>query len=127
RAQEVGHRLAADEARRRDGRHRDSDVQAAGDPPLIARGRGWRGPLPGHRAAARGQHPSLPATGGNAMSGVQVETRRETARTGTAEYVLDRWGHQLQRLRLHLLLSIVLAIWSVPRIELSVNAFRYGQ
>ena len=61
------------------------------------------------------------------MSGVQVETRRETARTGTAVSVLDRWGHQLQRLPLHLVIIIFIAIWIVPTIGLIVNSFRNVQ
>jgi len=61
------------------------------------------------------------------MSGVQVETRRETARAGTAVSVLDRWGHQLQRLPLHLVIIIFIAIWIVPTIGLIVNSFRNVQ
>ena len=61
------------------------------------------------------------------MSGVQVETRRETARAGTAVSVLDRWGHQLQRLPLHLVIIIFIAICIVPTIGLIVNSFRNVQ
>lgn len=58
------------------------------------------------------------------MSGVQVETRRETAPISAAATALDRWGHLLQRLPLHLVIVIFIAIWIIPTIGLIVNSFR---
>jgi alpha-glucoside transport system permease protein len=57
------------------------------------------------------------------MSGVQVTTQ-EMARPKTAVSVLDRWGHQLQRLPLHLIIVVFIAIWIVPTIGLVINSFR---
>ena len=61
------------------------------------------------------------------MSGVQVTTRPEAARATSAASVLERWGHQLQRLPLHLVIIIFIAIWIVPTIGLIVNSFRNVQ
>ena len=61
------------------------------------------------------------------MSQAEVTTRRETAGAGVAVGVLDRWGHQLQRLPLHLVIIIFIAIWIVPTIGLIVNSFRNVQ
>ncbi|TMG07990.1 MAG: carbohydrate ABC transporter permease, partial [Chloroflexi bacterium] len=61
------------------------------------------------------------------MSQAEATTRRETAGAGAAVGVLDRWGHQLQRLPLHLVIIIFIAIWIVPTIGLIVNSFRNVQ
>jgi len=61
------------------------------------------------------------------MSGVQVTTRPEAARATSAASVLERWGHQLQRLPLHLVIIIFIAIWIVPTIGLIINSFRNVQ
>ena len=58
------------------------------------------------------------------MSSARVETRRETARVSTAADALGSWGRQLQRLPLHLVIIIFVAIWIVPTIGLIVNSFR---
>jgi alpha-glucoside transport system permease protein len=60
------------------------------------------------------------------MSGVQVTTRQE-ARAVAPVSVLERWGHQLQRLPLHLVIIVFIAIWIVPTIGLIVNSFRNVQ
>ncbi|TMB79672.1 MAG: carbohydrate ABC transporter permease [Chloroflexi bacterium] len=58
------------------------------------------------------------------MSGVQVTTRRETAPVTAAGTALDRWGRALQRLPLHLVIVIFIAIWIVPTIGMIINSFR---
>ena len=59
------------------------------------------------------------------MSGVQATTTgREAARTTAAVSVMDRFGHNLQRLPLHLVIIIFVAIWIIPTFGLIVNSFR---
>jgi len=58
------------------------------------------------------------------MSGVQVTTRREAAPVTAAATALDRWGRALQRLPLHLVIVIFIAIWIVPTIGMIINSFR---
>ena len=48
------------------------------------------------------------------MSGVQATTSRPAAQAKAAVSVLDRWGQDLQRLPLHLVIIIFCAIWIVP-------------
>jgi alpha-glucoside transport system permease protein len=58
------------------------------------------------------------------MSGVQVTTGREIARPNAAAVALERWGHNLQRLPLHIVIAIFVAVWIVPTIGLIINSFR---
>jgi alpha-glucoside transport system permease protein len=58
------------------------------------------------------------------MSGVQATTQREMAPTVVAVGALERWGYQLQRLPLHLVIIIFCLIWIVPTIGMIVNSFR---
>jgi alpha-glucoside transport system permease protein len=58
------------------------------------------------------------------MSGAQVTTSRTAAPAKAAVSVLDRWGHNLQRLPLHVVIIIVCAIWVVPTIGMVINSFR---
>lgn len=55
---------------------------------------------------------------------VEVTTRPEVARASAAATVIDRWGHQLQRLPLHLVIIVFIAVWIVPTIGLVINSFR---
>ncbi len=55
---------------------------------------------------------------------VEVTTRPEAARASAVAVALDRWGHQLQRLPLHLVIIVFIAVWVVPTIGLAVNSFR---
>ena len=57
------------------------------------------------------------------MSGVQVSTR-EVARVSAPVGILDRFGHNLQRLPLHLVIIIFVAIWIVPTVGMIINSFR---
>jgi alpha-glucoside transport system permease protein len=57
------------------------------------------------------------------MSGVQATTR-EMAPPAVAVSFLDRWGHQLQRLPLHVVIIVFCLIWIVPTIGMAVNSFR---
>lgn len=58
------------------------------------------------------------------MSGVQVTTGREIARPNVAVVALERWGHNLQRLPLHIVIAIFVAIWIIPTLGLIINSFR---
>ncbi|HEV2036156.1 MAG TPA: carbohydrate ABC transporter permease [Candidatus Dormibacteraeota bacterium] len=58
------------------------------------------------------------------MSGVQVTTRRETAQSTAASRAMDRWGHNLQRLPLHIVIAVFIAIWLIPTLGLIINSFR---
>jgi alpha-glucoside transport system permease protein len=51
-------------------------------------------------------------------------TGREAARTSSPSATMDRFGHTLQRLPLHLVIIIFVAIWIVPTFGLIVNSFR---
>ncbi len=57
------------------------------------------------------------------MSGVQATTR-EMAPAAVAVSFPDRWGHQLQRLPLHVVIIVFCLIWIVPTIGMVVNSFR---
>jgi alpha-glucoside transport system permease protein len=57
------------------------------------------------------------------MSGVQVTTR-EMARVSAPATTLERLGHNLQRLPLHLVIIIFVAIWIVPTVGMILNSFR---
>ena len=57
------------------------------------------------------------------MSGVQV-TAREAARAGAGVSALERLGYRLQRLPLHLVIAVFVAIWIIPTLGLIVNSFR---
>lgn len=57
------------------------------------------------------------------MSGVQVSTR-EVARVSAPVGILDRFGQNLQRLPLHLVIIIFVAIWIVPTVGMIINSFR---
>jgi alpha-glucoside transport system permease protein len=62
------------------------------------------------------------------MSGVDATTTgREAARTSTPSATMDRFGHYLQRLPLHLVIIIFVAIWIVPTFGLIINSFRSVQ
>jgi alpha-glucoside transport system permease protein len=59
------------------------------------------------------------------MSGVQVTTtRREAAPVAAAVSAVDRFSRYLQRLPLHLVIIIFIAIWIVPTIGMVINSFR---
>jgi alpha-glucoside transport system permease protein len=58
------------------------------------------------------------------MSGVQVTTARETAAPTAVSVAMDRWGHNLQRLPLHIVIAVFIAIWIIPTLGLIVNSFR---
>jgi alpha-glucoside transport system permease protein len=59
------------------------------------------------------------------MSGVEATTTgREAARTSSPSATMDRFGHTLQRLPLHLVIIIFVAIWIIPTFGLIVNSFR---
>ncbi len=58
------------------------------------------------------------------MTAAEATARTETARPGVAATALDRWGHNLQRLPLHIVIAIFIAIWIIPTIGLIVNSFR---
>jgi alpha-glucoside transport system permease protein len=53
-----------------------------------------------------------------------AQATREMATPAAAVGVLDRWGQALQRLPLHLVIIIFVAIWIVPTIGMIVNSFR---
>jgi alpha-glucoside transport system permease protein len=56
------------------------------------------------------------------MSAEQIRTRRETGVAGVS--ALDRLGYRLQRLPLHLVIIVLVAIWIVPTIGMVINSFR---
>ena len=59
------------------------------------------------------------------MSGaVEQVTARPQARANAVAVALDRWGHNLQRVPLHLTIIIFMAIWLIPTLGLIVNSFR---
>ncbi len=58
------------------------------------------------------------------MSGVQVTTRPEVARVSAAATAVERWGQNLQRLPLHVVIAIFVAIWIIPTLGLIINSFR---
>jgi alpha-glucoside transport system permease protein len=60
------------------------------------------------------------------MSGVadQVTTRREAAPANAVSSAIDRWSNTLQRLPLHLVIVVFIAIWIVPTIGMIINSFR---
>lgn len=58
------------------------------------------------------------------MSGAQATARSETVQPRASIGFLDRWGHSLQRLPLHIVIAIFVAIWIIPTIGLIVNSFR---
>ncbi len=57
------------------------------------------------------------------MSQTQA-TARDMARPAAAVSALDRFGFNLQRLPLHLVIAIFVAIWVIPTLGLIVNSFR---
>ncbi len=61
------------------------------------------------------------------MSGVQATTVRETAPAAAGVGILERLGYNLQRLPLHLVIIVFIAIWIVPTIGLIINSFRAVQ
>ena len=54
----------------------------------------------------------------------QATATREASPVKVGVSVLDRWGHNLQRLPLHLVIIIFIAIWVVPTFGLVINSFR---
>ncbi|HEY3086258.1 MAG TPA: carbohydrate ABC transporter permease [Candidatus Dormibacteraeota bacterium] len=51
-------------------------------------------------------------------------TTRETTGARVAVSTMERFGHRLQRLPLHLIIAIFVAIWIVPTLGLIINSFR---
>ncbi|HXN92458.1 MAG TPA: carbohydrate ABC transporter permease [Candidatus Sulfotelmatobacter sp.] len=57
------------------------------------------------------------------MSSERVTTRGQTA-VGAGVSALDNLGYRLQRLPLHLVIAIFVAIWIIPTVGMIINSFR---
>src|SRR5487761_940571 len=57
------------------------------------------------------------------MSAERVTTRGQTA-VGTGVSALDALGYRLQRLPLHIVIAIFVAVWIIPTIGMIINSFR---
>jgi alpha-glucoside transport system permease protein len=57
------------------------------------------------------------------MSAERVTTRGQTA-VGAGVSALDNLGYRLQRLPLHIVIAIFIAIWIIPTIGMIINSFR---
>jgi alpha-glucoside transport system permease protein len=57
------------------------------------------------------------------MSAEQVTTRRATG-AAAAVSLLDNLGYRLQRLPLHIVIIIFIAVWVIPTIGMIINSFR---
>jgi alpha-glucoside transport system permease protein len=55
---------------------------------------------------------------------MSAQATRDMARPMAAVSVLDRWGAQLQRLPLHIIIIIFCAIWVIPTVGMVINSFR---
>jgi alpha-glucoside transport system permease protein len=57
------------------------------------------------------------------MSAERVTTRGQTA-VGAGVSALDSLGYRLQRLPLHIVIAIIVAIWIIPTLGMIINSFR---
>jgi alpha-glucoside transport system permease protein len=57
------------------------------------------------------------------MSAERVTTRSQTV-VGAGVSALDSWGYRLQRLPLHVVIAIFVAIWIIPTVGMVINSFR---
>jgi len=54
----------------------------------------------------------------------QATATRDASPVKVGVSILDRWGHNLQRLPLHFVIIIFCAIWIVPTVGMIINSFR---